>query len=188
MPSLSALSDYKTYHILSYGTFLGATFFQSFINGIVAYKALPRPQFARLQQMLTPVFFTMQSTLAVVLAITYPGQKLLQAGGESVRSRSGIGGILASSNRWTVLAPLATILLTSVANMVALGPATTKAMKDRHHQETRDGKKYMDAGPQSTEMQRLNKLFGTLHSVSTILDLAGFGAAIYYGLVIAEGV
>ena len=52
--------------------------------------------------------------------------------------------------------------------------------------ETRDGKKSYDAGPHSSEMQRLNKLFGLLHSVSTILNLVGMGAAIYYGFVLAE--
>ncbi|KAK3044070.1 hypothetical protein LTS18_002254, partial [Coniosporium uncinatum] len=34
------------YHIITYGTLLGCTVFQSFIGGVVAYKCLPRAQFA----------------------------------------------------------------------------------------------------------------------------------------------
>lgn len=52
--------------------------------------------------------------------------------------------------------------------------------------ETRDGKKSYDAGPHSDEMQKLNKQFGTLHGVSTLLNFAGFGAMIYYGFVLAD--
>lgn len=52
--------------------------------------------------------------------------------------------------------------------------------------ETRDGKKSYDAGPQSQEMQRLNTLFATLHSVSTVFNLAGLGAAVYYAYVLAK--
>ncbi|THW76639.1 hypothetical protein D6D17_10423 [Aureobasidium pullulans] len=60
-----------------------------------------------------------------------------------------------------------TIFVTSVLNSLIIGPATTKTMKERHHQETRDGKKYSDAGPHSKAMEQLNKTFGMLHVMSS---------------------
>jgi hypothetical protein len=59
-------------------------------------------------------------------------------------------------------------------------------MKERKHQETRDGKKSYDAGPHTTEMQRLNKKFGALHGVSSLLNLFAFIATIWYGFVLGE--
>lgn len=134
MSSLSSISDYRAYHILSYGTFLGATFFQSFVSGIVAFRTLPRVQFGRLQSATVPVFFSIQTILPLVMALTYPGNKLAQVAGESLRANSGISGVLAEENRYTVLLPIALLLVTSAANLFILGPATTKTMKERHHQ------------------------------------------------------
>lgn len=113
----------------SFRTLLGATVFQSFIGGVVAYQCLPRPQFATLQQKTFPVFFSLQSILPLIMIATYPGEKMLGA-----RENSGFNGVMAESNRWTVFVPIATILVTSVANLFLVGPATTKTMKERHHQ------------------------------------------------------
>ncbi|KAJ9629759.1 hypothetical protein H2203_002140 [Taxawa tesnikishii (nom. ined.)] len=186
MTFLSAVSDYKAYHILSYGTLLGATFFQSFMGGVIAFKVLPRPMFSRLQQATFPIFFAMQTILPLVMIATYPGEKLLGVGGAYIRENTGFGGFMAEKNRWSVMLPIATMVVTAAANMLFIGPATTKAMKDRHHQETRDGKKSYDPPPHSKEMQRLNKLFSQLHGVSSLTNLAGFGAMIYYGFVLAD--
>ncbi|KAI4721090.1 hypothetical protein E4T48_02650 [Aureobasidium sp. EXF-10727] len=161
MPSVT---DYKAYHILSYGSFLGATLFQSFIGGVVAFKVLPRAQFSTLQKATFPVFFALQSALGLALMVTYPGEKLLGVGGQYIRENTGFSGF--------------------VLNSLIIGPATTKTMKERHHQETRDGKKYSDAGPHSKAMEQLNKTFGILHSVSTIINLTAFGCAIWYGFVL----
>lgn len=134
MSSLSSISDYRAYHILSYGTFLGSTVFQSFVGSIIAYRTLPRAQFGQLQQATVPTFFAMQTVLPLIMAVTYPGEKVAQVAGESVGMNSGFSGVLAESNRWTVLLPLATIFITSALNLAVFGPATTKTMKQRHHQ------------------------------------------------------
>jgi hypothetical protein len=93
------------------------------VGGVIAYKALARPQFSQLQQKIFPVYFGIQTALPVVLALTYPGTPLGAA--------SGFGGALAEVNRWSVLAPLATIFVTSVANLLFFGPATTRVMRER---------------------------------------------------------
>jgi hypothetical protein len=170
---------------------------QSFIAGVVAFKTLPRAQFSTLQQKTFPTYFGLQTALPAVLAFTYPGAR-----GLSPFSDPGLGGLLADSNRTQVLVPIATMFVTSLANLVYLGPTTTKVMIERKHQgmqnglrkasghlhgaETRDGKRSYDSGPQSTEMEKLNKKFGALHGASTVVNLIGFGAMIWYGATIAR--
>lgn len=47
--------------------------------------------------------------------------------------------------------------------------------------ETKDGKKSYDPLPHSQEMIALNKKFGKLHGISSLLNLATFVATIVYG-------
>lgn len=129
MGIMAALMDPRLYHVLGFGTFLGSTFFQSFVGGVTAYRSLPRPMFGRLQEATFPVFFSLQSILGAVMLLTYPGQKI---GG--LRVNTGLAGAFARSNRYIAFVPLASTLVTSLLNLVVLGPATTKAMKQRHHQ------------------------------------------------------
>ncbi|KAL9625843.1 MAG: hypothetical protein Q9160_000163 [Pyrenula sp. 1 TL-2023] len=129
MPDLASLTSPGPYHILSYGTLLGTEVFQSFIAGVQAYRVLPRPQFATLQSALFPIYFSMQTALPVVLALTYPGER-------SATGTTNLGplGVLADSNRFGVLLPLLTIFATSAANLAIVGPATTNCMRERKHQ------------------------------------------------------
>jgi hypothetical protein len=103
---------------------------KSFVGGIVAFKALPRPQFSSLQQKIFPIYFSLQTALPVVLALTYPGAKA------PFSTPSSLAGTFAEVNRWSVLAPLATVFVTSLINMVVVGPATTNIMRERKHQGT----------------------------------------------------
>ncbi|KAI9801689.1 MAG: hypothetical protein M1833_002371 [Piccolia ochrophora] len=176
MPDLSLLATPAPYHILSYGTLLGTQMFQSFVGGIVAYKALPRPQFASLQQAIFPVYFAMTTALPVVLALTYP----------SDRGNGGLGGSLLAESKSTALVPIGVMFATSLVNWVALGPATTKVMRERKHQETRDGKKSYDAPPHSKEMMRLNRKFGMLHGASSAINMVGLLATVWYGVCLSE--
>lgn len=163
MPSVS---DYKAYHILSYGSFLGATLFQSFIGGVVAFKVLPRAQFSTLQKATFPVFFALQSVLGLALMVTYPGEKLLGVGNQYIRENVGFSGLLADSNRWSILAPLATIFVTSVLNALIIGPATTKTMKERHHQGGQNLWSLLSM--ELTDVQRLVMARNTLTQARTL--------------------
>jgi hypothetical protein len=78
------------------------------------------------------------------------------------------------------------MFVTALANLVYVGPQTTEVMRLRKHQETRDGKKYDDAGAQSEEMKGLNWRFGVLHGVSSLVNMVGFGAMVWYGGILAE--
>lgn len=77
--------------------------------------------------------------------------------------------------------------ITGFVNLVWVGPQTTEIMRLRKHQETRDGKKSYDAGPHSSAMQELNKKFGILHGVSSLINMVGLGGMVWYGAVLAEG-
>ncbi|KAK3626957.1 hypothetical protein LTR56_019496 [Elasticomyces elasticus] len=189
MPSYATLTTPSSYHLLTYGTLLGSNLFQTFMNGPIAYTALPRAQFSTLQQAIFPPYFTLQTVLPIVLALTWPGDSLgsVKLGGNALaRKDTGFAGVMAQSNFWDALVPIAVMFGTSLLNLVVLGPATTKVMRQRKHQETRDGKRYHDPGPKSTEMQRLNSSFNYIHSASSLSNLIGTGAMIFYGFVLAE--
>ncbi|KAK4137277.1 hypothetical protein BT67DRAFT_453643 [Trichocladium antarcticum] len=168
------------YHILSYGTLLGTTFFHTFVNGIVSFKVLARPQFAALMARLFPIYFTMQTALPAVLAVTYPGSR------NPFGPAGGVAGVLDPANRWSVLVPLAGAFLCALANLAVVGPATTAVMHERRQQEKKDGKKSYDAPPHSQEMLALNKQFSILHGVSSVLNLGAFVAAVKYGVTLSS--
>ena len=98
---------------------------------------------------------------------------------------SGVLGVLEEGNRWTVLAPLASIFVCSVANLLVLGPRTTEVMHQRKRQEVKDGKKSYEEGPKSKEMEELNRSFGLWHGASALVNLVGVGIEIWYGFILA---
>ena len=155
---------------------------------------------------LFPVYFAMQSALPVLLALTYPGS------GHPFGARAGLAGVLARGNRWSVLAPLVGAWLCAVVNWGVVGPVTTGVMEKRRVQgmflflflfvfggvgelladrwvwwtEKKDGKKSYDAPPHSQEMVALNKRFGMLHGVSSLLNLGTLVATVVYGVTLSS--
>jgi len=89
------------------------------VGGIVSFQVLARPQFSLLMAKLFPVYFTMQTALPVVLALTYPGDSF---------SQPGVAGVLENTS---VLYPIAATFLSALANLAVVGPATTKCMDQR---------------------------------------------------------
>ena len=113
--------------------------FQSFIGGVVAYKSLPRAQFATLQSAIFPIYFCLQSACPVLLALTYPGSSTKSSLGNGFGSvpqtqQSGIGGFFADGNRWSVAAPIIVCFAANVVNLVWAGPKTNDIMRLRKHQ------------------------------------------------------
>lgn len=94
------------------------------MNGPVAFRALPRPQFASLQSALFPIYFGLQTALPVAVALT------ATSGGQLL----GLSGLTAPENRYTTLLPLATIAITGLVNNVILRPRTINIMRERKHQ------------------------------------------------------
>ncbi|KAL2868658.1 DUF4149 domain-containing protein [Aspergillus lucknowensis] len=168
--------DPRPFHILSYGTLLGVQLYQSFVSGIISFRALPRPQFSSLQARIFPTYFALQTALPVVVALTASrGEKPL-----------GVSGLLEPESHFKVLLPLATVFVTGLINLTVLRPLTVNTMRERKHQETRDGKRSYDAAPHSKEMIALNKKFGRLHGISSLINLVTIGATVFYGVVLSE--
>ncbi|KAF1833463.1 hypothetical protein BDW02DRAFT_380338 [Decorospora gaudefroyi] len=181
--SLSSFKNPATYHLLSYGTLLGSTLFQSFVSGVVAFRVLPRAQFSTLQKHTFPVYFTLQTLTPLVMLITYPR-------GASSLFPSFLTSTPLTATRTDTMSSwlIGTMLVTALVNWVYIGPKTTEVMGLRKHQETRDGKKSYDAGPHSKEMEELNRRFGVLHGVSSLVNMVGLGAMVWYGGVLGEGI
>lgn len=78
------------------------------------------------------------------------------------------------------------MILCGLSNWIYFGPATTRNMIKRKHQETRDGKKYYDPGPHSEAMQKLNYNFMVLHSLSSVVNVIELGVSIWYGFKLAQ--
>ncbi|RYP25399.1 hypothetical protein DL767_008421 [Monosporascus sp. MG133] len=209
MSDRSLLFSPAPYHILSYGTLLGTQVFHTFINATTSLRVLQRPQFAILQRNLFPWYFGIQTVVPVVLAVTYPGNRTLLGaleGGSAFADR-GLAGALAAANRWTVLAPLATVCVTGLINWAYLLPETNKITARRSLQvvwnpilavgsrfangtvfvcrppsaEKKDGKRSYDAPPHSEEMAALNKKFGQVHGMSALLNLVTIVSTVVYG-------
>ncbi|KAJ5165724.1 uncharacterized protein N7500_007554 [Penicillium coprophilum] len=147
-----------------------------FVGGFVAFRALPRPQFSNLQTAIFPIYFSLQTALPVVVALTasHGGQVL------------GLSGLTAPKNRFDTLLPMATVAVTGLVNMFVLLPMTRNVMRERKHQETRDGKKSYDPAPHSKEMLALNKKFGRVHGISSLVNLASLIATVWYGVVLSK--
>lgn len=97
---------------------------QSFVGGTVAFRALPRPQFASLQAAIFPIYFSMQTALPVVVALT------ASRGGQTV----GLSGLTAPEHRFSTLLPLATVAVTGLINLFVLRPMTINVMRERKAQ------------------------------------------------------
>ena len=123
----------------------------------------------------------MQTALPVLLALTFPAERTAIG-----RTASSLTGVLEEGHRLHVLVPLVTTLLCGAANMIVIGPATTKCMKERKHQETRDGKKSYDEGPHSEAMKAMNKKFAYLHGASSLVNMIGCITTVWYGFTLAD--
>ncbi|KAK9447816.1 uncharacterized protein V1518DRAFT_76884 [Limtongia smithiae] len=164
---LSMLSTKAPYHLFGYSLLFGATVYQSFFVGIMAFRALPRQHFAALQRKIFPPYFAMQAALPVFLALTTP-----------------VPGALAGVT--TTVVSLVITAVTGLVNYAAIGPMTVNLMNARKAQETKEGKKYYDEGV-SDEMRALNKRFGAIHGISTLINLGTLFAIAAYGVVLTEG-
>lgn len=56
---------------------------------------------------------------------------------------------------------------------------------ERRKQEDKDGKRSWDPPPHSQEMAALNKKFGMLHGISSMLNVVNFVATVVYGVTLA---
>lgn len=130
--------------------------------------------FSTLQKNIFPTYFTLQTVAPALMVLTYP------SGPSSLWKYKASGDGLAF---WLTT----TMFATGLINLLYVGPQTTEIMRVRKHQETKDGKKSYDKGPHSKEMEALNRRFGILHGVSSLVNLVGFLGMCWYGVLLGEG-
>lgn len=83
------------------------------------------------------------------------------------------------------MVPLVTAFVSGLANWVVLLPASKACIVERRKQEAKDGKRSWDPQPHSQEMAALNKKFGMLHGISSLLNVVNFVASVVYGVTLA---
>ena len=115
------------------------------------------------------------------MALTFPATRTAIG-----TTASGITGVLERTNRLHVLTPLAIIFSAGITNSLFIEPATTKTMRQRKSQEVKDGKKSYDPAPHSEAMQALNRKFMQLHSASSIVNIFGCLATVWYGFYLGD--
>ncbi|KAL7900963.1 hypothetical protein HDV63DRAFT_380932 [Trichoderma sp. SZMC 28014] len=172
----SIIASVAPYHIISYGTVLGTTFFHTFVTTVVMFKSVDIKTFSEVLAKLWPYYFGVQAAGSALLAFTTPG---------SLLTHSGIRGFLAPANRWGTLVPIAATFVSGLANLFVALPATTKVSQERYRQAKRDGKEWFDKEGASAEMKALNRKFGILHGISASLNLTTFFALLGYGFTLA---
>lgn len=162
----STLGSIAPYHVLAYAFLFGATVYQSFFAGIIAFKTLPYQQFSLLQSKVFPIYFSMQAILSTFLLLTRP--------------------VAFEGTRRTVNAVLATVFLCTFINLLILAPLTRRIMEGRRRQEEVDGRSCRDA-VQSPEMAALNKRFKKIHGFSVLVNLAALLSLIFYSVLLTDG-
>ncbi|KAM0253331.1 hypothetical protein ACHAQJ_007335 [Trichoderma viride] len=172
----SIFASVGPYHIISYGTLLGTTFFHTFVTTVVMIRSVDIQTFSTVLIKLWPYYFGVQAAGSALLALTYPGNSFTQ---------SGISGLLAAPNQWGSLVPIAATFVSSIVNLFVAFPATLQVEKDRCGQAKRDGKEWFEKEGASTEMRALNKKFDMLHGVTATLNLISFFSTLAYGFTLA---
>ncbi|KXH31889.1 hypothetical protein CSIM01_02441 [Colletotrichum simmondsii] len=131
----STMTTLAPYHIISYGTLLGTSLFQTFINTKICYLELPKSAFTTLQKRLFPIYFRCQALLLIMTILTFPPH--------------GPASLFKVKSNWI---PLMVAGVTSLANLLVYGPRSRQAMIDRTHQETRVAKRPGDVDEPSPDM------------------------------------
>ncbi|KAJ5212574.1 uncharacterized protein N7498_004220 [Penicillium cinerascens] len=148
-------------HLSSYGILFGAQVFQTFINGIVAFKALGRPYFGVHQAAIFPVYFSLQSFLPVLVGLT------------STTS-------LENGLNWKSGRVMGAVTVTGLINLVVFRPLTQGAVRAKNAQELRDKRRGGD-GP-SKELVARNSRFMVIHASSILINVIGLLATVHYGI------
>lgn len=167
MAILSTLGTVAPYHVILYSLLFGTTTFQSFFNGIVAFKTLPYEHFGALQSRIFPPYFAFQAVASLALLVTPPV--------------SYIGGMALAKN-----ITLGASFIGGAVNWGILGPKTRVLMAKRREQSALEGKAHND--PTASEATKaINKEFGKVHGLSVLFNLGTFLGLLAYGVIMTDG-
>ncbi|KAG9078867.1 hypothetical protein FS749_009078 [Ceratobasidium sp. UAMH 11750] len=146
-----------------------------FGSSFIAFRALPRQQFGMLQFKTFPIFFSTSTAITALLlsiwTMSHP----------EVRATPLNLGSPVVLQAWFLISALVSHGL----NLLYLGPKTSEVMFERHKLE-RSEKKQSSDPTASAEMKALNKQFGVLHGISSLVNLLSFLCMLSHGVWIGS--
>ncbi|WVN87769.1 uncharacterized protein L203_102964 [Cryptococcus depauperatus CBS 7841] len=151
----------KGFYLLTWGTALGSNIYKT-LSGYRTFKVLPRQTFGTLQSHLTPLYFSFSSltTSALLLTHLYFHPSLISS------PRVEPHWLTCEEGRQGLL--IIGALIPQLLNWL----------------ERVEGKEYDEPYP-SDAMDKVNKKFTALHSISTALDTIGLAALAALGLAVS---
>ncbi|CAN6619415.1 hypothetical protein TRVA0_007S03246 [Trichomonascus vanleenenianus] len=162
MGLISTLGTIAPYHVLAYSLMFGATTYQSFFSGLMAYRVLPYKEFSMLQHKIFPPYFAFQTIAAAFLYVSSP-----------------------TPLDCTAKTTLAIAFFSGLVNSLVLGPKSNKLIVARNEQVEAEGKSHKDPTASET-MKKLNKQFGKLHGISVVINLGLWISMLTYGINLTE--
>lgn len=147
---------------LALGTNLGSTIWVTTISGVIMYRNMPRPSFGEIQAKLLPQYFKLTTGLSALMLGIHV--KLASSLHKSYHG--------CCDSTYVLSYLLTSMTLSSLANLVYIGPKTTEVMFARHKLEASEEKPH-DHPNASDKMKDLNKQFSRLHGISSGLNMFG---------------
>jgi hypothetical protein len=173
--SVLELFNVRGLYSVGYSLLFGSSVWATFIAGPIAFKTLPRHQFGNLQHKTFPYYFSLSVALSTILSAVWVSMH------PQVAKNITSVGLMDVAQLYTI----ASVGVAQGINLLVVGPLTSKVMFERHKQEKSEGKTYSEAGI-SDEMRALNKRFGMLHGISSLLNLQAVLALGFHGLWIGN--
>jgi hypothetical protein len=144
-------------HLFSWALWFGISMYTTFVLGLALFKSVDRRTFGKVQSVLFPIYFLLQTCTILLAALTCfppfhtPFHKTLLM----------IPGGCAAMN------------------MLLIGPSTSRVMFKRHQMEDREE-------TEKPEYNALKKRFGMLHGISSLLNLVCVCFGVYQGYILAQ--
>jgi len=162
-------------YLVGYAWLFGMSFWITFFGGVIAYKTLPRQHFSNLQHKTFPIYFLFSILLSGGLLFLWTTSHPAVVSHITEPSIADVAQAYA----------LGVVLLGQAGNYFVIGPLTSKTMFKRQKLEKEEGKTYNEPGV-SDALKTLNRRFGTLHGISSLLNLAAVIALGFHGLWIGN--
>ncbi|KAL6056615.1 Transmembrane protein 205 [Balamuthia mandrillaris] len=167
-------------HLTLLATWFGMLMWVTWVGGIVMFRNLNRQTFGNVQSKLFPWYFRIGSLCSgTLLAIFLSGHADLW---QSLRQ-----GNLSAFTQWSdprvlQVYALAIALLFTLLNQFVVGPKASSVMFQRHKVE----KDSIPEAAKEVQLKQLNKTFGMLHGVSSLLNLVTMIAAFIHVLYLSS--
>ncbi|TYH06248.1 hypothetical protein ES288_A08G141500v1 [Gossypium darwinii] len=157
----------KLAHLLCFATAWGTALWVTFIGGILMFKYLPRHQFGNLQSKMFPAYFSMVGVCCAVSAAAFGYMHPWKSATTTEKYQLGF---------------LVSAFAFNLINLFVFTPMTIEMMKHRHKVEREEnigneigGLKNHEVPKKNPKLAAMNKKFGMIHGLSSLINLMCFG-------------